>query len=170
MFFKCRNSMYFLLLIYCFLCNIWFINIIIAHKLKDLIYMPLNSFESSALVKFLSENEDPHAQETLVIYYLLRCNYFEAHKVNEKLSMTTLVIIYFFINAWWYVQIFSALQVIMLYRAKEKFLYLERSKNLTFLIISFYLFINEPLIEAYCEDSKSFFAVYLLITDAKSIR
>lgn len=56
--------------------------------------MPLNSFESSALVKFLSENEDPHAQETLVIYYLLRCNYFEAHKVNEKLSMTTLVIIF----------------------------------------------------------------------------
>lgn len=59
--------------------------------------MPLNSFESSALVKFLSENEDPHAQETLVIYYLLRCNYFEAHKVNEKLSMTTLVIIFYII-------------------------------------------------------------------------
>lgn len=56
------------------------------HKLKDLMYMPLNTFESSTLIKFLSENEDPRAQEALVMYYLLRCNYFEAAKVNEKLS------------------------------------------------------------------------------------
>ncbi|GFT85448.1 protein ELYS [Nephila pilipes] len=55
-------------------------------KMKDLMYLPLNSLESWALVKFLSESDDPRAQESLVIYHLLHCNFFEAAKVNEKLS------------------------------------------------------------------------------------
>lgn len=56
------------------------------HMMKDLMYLPLNSLESWALVKFLSESADPRAQESLVIYHLLHCNFFEAVKVNEKLS------------------------------------------------------------------------------------
>ncbi|GIZ02698.1 protein ELYS [Caerostris extrusa] len=55
-------------------------------KMKDLMYLPLNSLESWALVKFLSESEDPRAQESLVIYHLLHCNFFDAARVNEKLS------------------------------------------------------------------------------------
>ncbi|GFQ65935.1 protein ELYS [Trichonephila clavata] len=55
-------------------------------KMNDLMYLPLNSLESWALVKFLSESADPRAQESLVIYHLLHCNFFEAAKVNEKLS------------------------------------------------------------------------------------
>ncbi|KAF8792315.1 Protein ELYS like protein [Argiope bruennichi] len=55
-------------------------------KMKDLIYLPLNSLESWALVQFLNESKDPRAQELLVIYHLLHCNFFEAAKVNEKLS------------------------------------------------------------------------------------
>lgn len=51
-------------------------------------YLPLNTFESSALIKFLAESDDLHAQEALVMYYLLRCNFFEAAKVNEKLSLS----------------------------------------------------------------------------------
>ncbi|XP_055938873.1 protein ELYS-like isoform X2 [Argiope bruennichi] len=55
-------------------------------KMKDLVYLPLNSLESWALVRFLNESKDPRAQELLVIYHLLHCNFFEAAKVNEKLS------------------------------------------------------------------------------------
>ncbi|GBN94431.1 Protein ELYS, partial [Araneus ventricosus] len=55
-------------------------------KMKDLMYLPLNSLESWALVRFLTESKDPRAQESLVIYHLLHCNFFEAAKVNEKLS------------------------------------------------------------------------------------
>ncbi|CAL1280678.1 unnamed protein product [Larinioides sclopetarius] len=66
-------------------------------KMKDLMYLPLNSLESWALVRFLTESKDPRAQESLVIYHLLHCNFFEAAKVNEKLSrhlMNTIASIY----------------------------------------------------------------------------
>ncbi|GIY67197.1 protein ELYS [Caerostris darwini] len=66
-------------------------------KMKDLMYLPLNSLESWALVKFLSESEDPRAQESLVIYHLLHCNFFDAARVNEKLSrllMNKIALIY----------------------------------------------------------------------------
>ncbi|XP_035207612.1 protein ELYS-like isoform X2 [Stegodyphus dumicola] len=56
------------------------------HKMKELLYMPMNTFESSLFVKYLSENEDFRAQEVLVIYHLRHCNYSEASRVNERLS------------------------------------------------------------------------------------
>ncbi|KFM57329.1 Protein ELYS, partial [Stegodyphus mimosarum] len=56
------------------------------HKMKELLYMPMNTFESSLFVKYLSENEDFRAQEVLVIYHLRHCNYSEAARVNERLS------------------------------------------------------------------------------------
>ncbi|XP_054719171.1 protein ELYS-like [Uloborus diversus] len=56
-------------------------------RLKDLMYLPLNLLESSSLTKFLSENEDPCAQEALVMFHLLRCNFFDAVEINEKLSL-----------------------------------------------------------------------------------
>ena len=60
--------------------------------MDELLKLPFDEEEETALVKYLQESTEPNARELLVMHYLQRGRYVEAIRANEHLKQHSLMV------------------------------------------------------------------------------